>query len=515
MKPFRTFLFFLSVWAIMLILSILLSGRKWTLAGKVELKFPDIHSYIDFLHQDSLIVAPEEKPDSVKPGTFREFPDSIGNQLSGRDSITIARKSKPGLELEYTNGDTTLLYSFFEKLQANDSIPGTIRILYYGDSQIEGDRITAQLRKKLQVEFGGMGPGLISPKMVVAYTQSVQVKSSSNWRRYGIRDYRNALLDHKQFGAMMNLCRFSLPVKYLPGQRQYEQGWVKVNASDMGFPNAGKFEACRIFMKNVSDTSFIECFAEGEPHRFDTIPPGNDFRVSTFRFNRLQTSVDLRFTSRLSPDILGISLEGKGGILVDNIPMRGSRGTDFSATDSVLLARMYEELNVGLIILHFGVNVAPNIVDSYSYYQNALARELALLKRITNNTPIVVIGISDMNKKTPEGFVTYPNIGAIRDAQKNAAFLTNCIFFDLFEAMGGENSMQSWVDTIPSLGKKDYIHFTYDGANKVAEMIFNAIMNDYKQYKEAQGVGHRAQGEEEEELNETFQGPKDLEVFVF
>ncbi|MEA1898779.1 MAG: hypothetical protein U9N53_14055 [Bacteroidota bacterium] len=501
MKPFRTFLFFLSVWAIMLILSILLSGRKWVLAGKVELKFPEIHFDKEFLNLNSLIVALEGNPDTLILDSFPEFPDSIGNQLPGVDSIAVVRKSKPGLELEYPEGDTTLLHSFFEKIQANDSAHRTIRVLYYGDSQIEGDRITAQLRKELQAYFGGMGAGLISPKMVVSYTQSVQVKSSSNWRRYGIRDYRDALLDHMQFGAMMNLCRFSLPGKYMPGRRQYEQGWVKADASDMGFFNAEKFEVCRIFIKNVSDTCFIECLAEGEPHQFDTIPPGSDFRVSDFRFNRFQTSVNLRFTSRLSPDILGISLEGKEGILVDNIPMRGSRGTDFSATDTILLGRMYEELNPGLIILHFGVNVAPNIVDSYSYYQNALVRELALLKRITNNTPIMVIGISDMNKKTPEGFVTYPNIKAIRDAQKNATFLTNCIFYDLFEAMGGENSMQKWVDSIPSLGKKDYIHFTYAGANKVAEMIFNVVENDYKQYKEAQSVGHRAQ---EEELNETF-----------
>lgn len=471
----------------MLILSILLSGRTWTLAGKVELKIPEVQFYEDFVNLDNLIIASEGNTDTLKPDSISDLADSIGNQLSGVDSITFIRKPKPGLELEYPEGDTTLLYSFFEKIQAIDSVHKTIRVMYYGDSQIEGDRITAQLRKEIQAEFGGMGTGLISPKMVVSYTQSVQVKSSSNWRRYGIRDYRDALLDHKQFGAMMNLCRYSLPAKYMSGQRQYELGWAKVNASNMGFPNAEKFEVCRIFIKNVSDTCFIECLAEGEPLRFDTIPSGNDFRVSTFEYNQLHTSVDLRFTSRLSPDILGISLEGKDGILVDNIPMRGSRGTDFSATDTVLLARMYDELNPGLIILHFGVNVAPNIVNSYKYYQNALARELALLKRITNNTPIMVIGISDMNKKTPEGFVTYPNIEAIRDAQKNAAFLTNCIFYDLFEAMGGENSMQKWVDTIPSLGKKDYIHFTYAGANKVAEMIFDVMMNDLKQYEEARG----------------------------
>jgi len=468
----------------MLILSILLSGKKWIIAGKVELKFPEIHFYKGFLEQNKLKESSEKNTDSLALYSFSEVPDSLRNHLADIDSISTIIKGIPGLELEYSNGDRTLLYPFLERIHTIDSTNGPLRVLYYGDSQIEGDRITAQLRKKLQSEFGGIGAGLISPKMVVSYTQSVQVSSSTNWRRYGIRDYRDALLDHKQFGVMMNLCRFSLPAKYLPAQRQYEEGWIRVNASNMGFFNAERFDVCRIFVENVSDTCFIEYMAVGEAPRFDTIPPGDDFLVSDFTINRFINSLTIRFTSRLSPDILGISLQGKSGILVDNIPMRGSRGTDFSSTDTTLLARMYEELNTGLIILHFGVNVAPNIVDSYFYYQNALVRELSLLKRISNNTPIVVVGISDMNKKTPDGFVTYPNIEAIRDAQRNAAFLTGCIFFDLFEAMGGENSMRRWVDTVPSLGKKDYIHFTYAGANKVSEMIFGVLMNDYRKYEE-------------------------------
>ena len=34
--------------------------------------------------------------------------------------------------------------------------------MYYGDSQIEGDRITSYLRQTLRKEYGGTGPGLVS-----------------------------------------------------------------------------------------------------------------------------------------------------------------------------------------------------------------------------------------------------------------------------------------------------------------------------------------------------------------
>ena len=40
---------------------------------------------------------------------------------------------------------------------------GQVRIIYYGDSQIEGDRITSYLRHTLRKGHGGTGPGLFLP----------------------------------------------------------------------------------------------------------------------------------------------------------------------------------------------------------------------------------------------------------------------------------------------------------------------------------------------------------------
>ena len=48
---------------------------------------------------------------------------------------------------------------------------GQVRIIYYGDSQIEGDRITSYLRHALRIGRGGTGPGLFLPLMPVMYTK--------------------------------------------------------------------------------------------------------------------------------------------------------------------------------------------------------------------------------------------------------------------------------------------------------------------------------------------------------
>ncbi|HML84907.1 MAG TPA: hypothetical protein PKE52_07095, partial [Bacteroidales bacterium] len=50
--------------------------------------------------------------------------------------------------------------SFIEGLHQKLNSSGC-RILHYGDSQIEGDRISGYIRNRLQGIYGGGGPGFI------------------------------------------------------------------------------------------------------------------------------------------------------------------------------------------------------------------------------------------------------------------------------------------------------------------------------------------------------------------
>jgi hypothetical protein len=102
------------------------------------------------------------------------------------------------------------------------------------------------------------------------------------------------------------------------------------------------------------------------------------------------------------------------------------------------------------------------------------------LKSLYPGTGIIVIGVSDMSRRTAGGhFESYPNIELIREAQKNAAFRAGFPFWDLFEAMGGKNSMPAWVNAGPPLAQLDYVHFTFRGAALVGDLLFNAIIADY------------------------------------
>ena len=137
-----------------------------------------------------------------------------------------------------------------------------------------------------------------------------------------------------------------------------------------------------------------------------------------------------------------------------------------------------------------GVNLVPHIVDDYSYYERQFYKQLKTLKGLRPDISIIVIGVSDMSQNKYGRYVSYPNIVKIREAQKNAAFKAGCAFWDMYEAMGGENSMPSWVNNDPPLARTDYTHFTWKGSVVISKMFFEALMHDYNEYLNNENTDH-------------------------
>lgn len=131
--------------------------------------------------------------------------------------------------------------------------------------------------------------------------------------------------------------------------------------------------------------------------------------------------------------------------------------------------------------MQYGGNVVPYIEPGY--YRRAFKRQLQFLKEVCPGTPVIVIGPSDMSVRENGNFTTYPGLEAIRDALRDAALESGFGFWDLYDAMGGENSMASFVHADPPLASTDYVHFTSLGINLVAEMFYNALMVEYSEFE--------------------------------
>ncbi|MCK4749854.1 MAG: hypothetical protein KAT15_22515, partial [Bacteroidales bacterium] len=363
--------------------------------------------------------------------------------------------------LQFADEGTRLMDPFFRTLDGlRTGRVKRARILHYGDSQIENDRMTALIRYRLQQLFGGSGTGLVPAIPLYSGHMAYEQEEDGEWLRYTYFGKRDSTIRHRSYGIMGAFA--SVPIAG-------DQEWPSLNYRFNTRRRTGQLNRVRIFLHSYVDKASM--VFQVNDTIVDTIRHISDgFSVADYRHHgpikNLKVHMDLPEGGR----IYGISFESLDGIQVDNIAMRGGSGLIFSKMDRNNQKNMMNHLSPGLIILQFGGNVVPYI--DADYYERAFKRELNFIKELCPGVPVIVIGPADMSVRERGNFITYPNIEPVRDALRNAALESGVAFWDLYEAMGGYNSMPSFVHADPPLASTDYVHFTALGVNLVAEMFY-------------------------------------------
>lgn len=469
MKPFRTLLFLLGV-LIMLVLISWAMPEGGIRMGSVTLSFPSYRSvffpekisYADI----TKIIADTTETDSLKEGND-EIPDSLF-------AATITEVMHP---LQFGDNSGSALWKFYETLLTGE---GLVRVVHYGDSQIEGDRMTGYLRQKFQERFGGKGIGFVPAKKVSNVSLPVILENTGDWSRYTIYGKRDTAIKHNKYVPSGSLARFS-PVLADTVKKTYEAAIV-ISHNATSYKSAFQFTKLKVLLSNIQSTLIAELTVDDQPSGMNILGISDELTQLEWTLPETHENIKIEFTSESSPDVLGFLLDPAAGIVFDNIPMRGSSGTDFTRMDAAQLGSYFRTQNVKLVIYQFGVNVVPIEHEDYTFYENWVYSQLAFLKRLSPELCILVVGVSDMSKKVEGKYVSFPNIVKIRDAQRKAAFKAGCAFWDTYEAMGGENSMPSWVNADPTLASPDYTHFNHSGAQIIARMLYKALMSDYEAY---------------------------------
>ncbi len=483
MRPVKILLFTLGVF-------FLLAGAVWlTPKGGVKIgtftfhmptfremlvddtvQYADVSDIIDQQFDiDSLL---EQQPDSLLADSLQEFipPASY-------DSLV-----KSIYKIKLTDTARMNLYHFFQQLHDSAST----RIMHYGDSQLEGDRITAFLRNKFQVKFGGTGPGLRPAVQPYDYIFSAVQENSNNWKRYPIYGNVDSLVEHNRYGVMGAFSRFAPPRSdTLPfADTTFYRAQLSISKSDVSYKRTQEYGNFRMFYGNAKQPVQMQLMAKGEVVLTDTLPQNVYYGVVNCTLPDSTSSISVTFSGYDSPDIYGIELASKTGVIVDNIALRGSSGTIFTKTDFTHSQKMYNDLKPRLFILQFGGNVIPYIKDrkAIENYGRWFAAQIKRLQRTCPEAAIIVIGPSDMSTKEKDKYVTYKFLPGVVKTLEKAALSNGCGFWNMYEAMGGHNSMPSWVNADPSLARPDYVHFSAKGARLIANMFYNAIIFEYANY---------------------------------
>ncbi|MGQ9864612.1 MAG: GDSL-type esterase/lipase family protein [Bacteroidia bacterium] len=370
--------------------------------------------------------------------------------------------------LEYPNQDKSALQYFFRALR-NAHITQT-HILHYGDSQIEGDRFSGFLRQKLQKILGGKGYGWV-PFMSVHRIPCLEIKTSQNWQKWTC--YAQAPRNSIAYGPMAQTFTY---------EGSFENALLNISCIKPQAPCC-QHNLLKIYYGYAQPPVTLYVFQDQRLLYKDTLSDQAPIACYEVEVSGAE-KITLEFEGAKSPHFYGISLESKDpGIYVHNIPLRGSSGTFFHRIPTEILKAFFQLQKVSLVILQFGGNALPSIDSREKAYAYAsyIDAQIKRLRQISPEVSILFIGPADMSVNHEGTLQTHPYLEEINALLKKIVFANHGAYFDMYHAMGGKNSMLTWVEK--GLAAGDYIHFSEAGARKMASMLYYALIRDFEAYE--------------------------------
>ena len=178
--------------------------------------------------------------------------------------------------------------------------------------------------------------------------------------------------------------------------------------------------------------------------------------------------------------LYGVAFEGTKGVVVDNFSMRGSAGYTLANIPAATLAQFAARRPYDLIVLHFGLNVANAKQANYSGYTRQMGEAIDHLRQAYPEASFLIVSMPDRDQRTDAGLRTMKGVEQLVAYQQIMASDHAVSFFNLFEAMGGRESMKGLVEQ--GMANKDYTHINFKGGRHLARLLYDALMAGYHSY---------------------------------
>lgn len=413
--------------------------------------------------------------------------------------IGLPTQSKVGNEKPASESDKPFvdpaLVPFFEALKQCQQDGSPVRIAYFGDSIIEGDLITQSLRHNLQSRFGGSGVGFVPITSIVAnFRTTIKHSFSPEWSTFSLMTPNPQRYPIGMSGfvslPLWNKVHFkttaatdssgSTPVpRDTVVTYNSPYCWVRYRGSSVLNPDP-LFHRIRLFYSNAPAGYAIKASSDNQVRRSILLQSGNDLHTTVLNQDNPVPNIEMVFPKSNRLCVYGMSFDSPKGVYVDNFALRGYSGMYFSNASKSILAGFQQQMKYNLIILQYGTNVSEPRIKNYAYYRNGMISSIRYLQEIFPGTPILVVSIGDKSVKAGTEYQTSPDIPYLVKAQEETAQRTHSAFWNLYENMGGYNSMIDYVNATPPLAQRDYTHFNSNGTNKIAGMLTQYLMQQYE-----------------------------------
>ena len=362
--------------------------------------------------------------------------------------------------IDYGAGTPSGMGSFYAALSNSGNKP--VRIAVFGDSFIEADILTVNLREMFQKKYGGCGVGFVN------------INASADAPRPTIRQKSEGFTDH----SAMDLKGYDRTKLGISGHyTEPEDGAYVILRGQKKF--AARLDTCNrstIYFTSKYGASITAKINNAVEQTFK-VPASA--AMQTLQVEGHIGSVKWTINQSNNSVVYGVAMDGIRGISVDNFSLRGNSGTRIHAIPYRTLSAFNSARHYDLIILEYGLNVASPGAKNYVWYEAGFLKTLAYLKKCFPNTSILLLGVSDRDQRMDDGSIhTMHGIKMLISSQNRIAQKSGVAFWNTFQAMGGEDSMAQMVDTNPPMANLDYTHINYRGGKKIAKLLFNALMTE-------------------------------------
>jgi len=461
MKLRYSILFILAIMLMLAMISMFFPQPSVDVGGYV-LRFPSMDKILgDNTTSDSVVTADEMLMVAETTLTMQVVDSAT---QAREDSLAFYNNffaSSPTRICCPNDNDPQFFNQFFEAL--DNASTTSVHVMHYGDSQIEGDRITGYLRSMFQKRFGGGGPGLLPLRQPIS-AMHVQQSLSDSITMYYAGGMMGNRAPHKRYGAMAQVAQVS----------------TRDTLVFMAKSLRGKdFRRITVFGTGVDTTLSV-----GIQEEIQQFAPTQEMQSVSFDLGGRRNTVTMQISGR--GEIYGVNISDPTGVSVTNLPLRGSDGTFFSRIDPPAIKSMLKQLNTRMVIMEFGGNALPMISDSASVNRwcGYFKAQIGYVRRMLPQAVVLVIGPADMSTKVHGELQTHPMLPYLVEKMRESTTSAGAAFWDMYSVMGGYNSMIAWVGHKPTWAASDYVHFTKRGADRISEVLWESLMvyYDYRDY---------------------------------
>lgn len=332
-----------------------------------------------------------------------------------------------------------------------------VRVAFLGDSFIEGDIITVDLRERLQQLFGGRGVGFVPCAIPFDLYRTSVRRQVSGWNAYSLLNTGNTPASYRD--------KFFMSGYLASGHKGATARWQVADIK----PHLDSCSRARILV-TCRDTCNIE-LTLNDSLKHNIGISGADY-VRELYVEAPINSIKMRV---LSGNVLchGSSIEGGRGVTIDNFSIRGNSGFAIFGSSVAANHQIDNMLGYDLVVLQYGLNAIQPGQRSFGNYQKKLCDMITYCQRSFPNAAILVLGVSDRAVNRDGVWTSIKSVEYMSPYQRKAAELCGVSFWELGKLVMSYGGINGFVKNGWAAG--DRIHINFKGGARIAESLAQAI----------------------------------------